>query len=111
YKRTLIFAFSLMTGGYLLAAFARARSFISDYWAFFIAIMTLATGTAFFKPALQGSLAQNLDKTNSSVGWGIFYWTVNIGGFIGPFLATYLLVKPTFAPGADPAIAEAAGKI
>lgn len=97
YKRTLIFAFSLMTGGYLLAAFVRDIPHISNYWAFFIAIMTLATGTAFFKPALQGSIAQNLDKSNSSVGWGIFYWVVNIGGFIGPFLATYLLVKPDAA--------------
>jgi MFS family permease len=97
YKRTLVFAFTLMTGGYVMAAFLRDIQWwggLSNYWIFFIAIMTLATGTAFFKPALQGSIAQSLDKSNSSVGWGIFYWTVNIGGFIGPFLATKMLVKP-----------------
>ncbi len=54
---------------------------------FTFGVVVLATGTAFFKPALQGSLAQNLTRGNSSLGWGIFYWVVNIGAAIGPVLA------------------------
>lgn len=113
YKRTLVFAFSLMTGGYVMAALLRDvvwldasgdRSALarSNYWTLFISIMTLATGTAFFKPALQGSLAQNLTKANSSVGWGIFYWVVNIGGLIGPFVSQALLAKPPADSGMSP---------
>lgn len=99
YKRTLAFAISLMMTGYLLVAFMRDLGFISNYWAFFIAIMTLATGTAFFKPSIQGSLAHNLDKQNSSVGWGIFYWVVNVGAFIGHYLPSILLTLSVALPG------------
>ena len=59
YKRTLAFAISLMMTGYLVIAFARDVPGISNYWSFFTAIMVLATGTAFFKPGLQASLAQS----------------------------------------------------
>ncbi|MDP8205419.1 MAG: MFS transporter [Candidatus Electryonea clarkiae] len=84
YKKTLFFSVSMNIAGYILMAYMRS------YWGFFFGVMVLATGTAFFKPSLQGSLAQNLTKKNSSVGWGIFYWVVNIGAFAGPFLAGYL---------------------
>jgi hypothetical protein len=59
----------------------------------------LATGTAFFKPSIQGALAHNLRKDNSSVGWGVFYWVVNVGAFLGHFLPGVLLVWSTHLPG------------
>lgn len=99
YKRTLGFALSLMLLGYVMIAFLRDVSFISNYWGFFLGIMTLATGTAFFKPSIQGSLAHNLPKEKSSVGWGIFYWVVNVGAFIGHYLPTILLGLSASLPG------------
>lgn len=105
YKRTLGFAVSLMMVGYIMIAFMRDLSFISNYWAFFLAILTLATGTAFFKPSIQGSLAHSLTKETSSVGWGIFYWVVNVGAFIGHFLPSLFLLKGWF--GAEVNSAEA----
>ncbi len=113
YKNTLVFAFTLMTGGYVMAALLRDVIWLpatdtlsaaanSNYWTLFISIMVLATGTAFFKPALQGSLAQNLSKENSSLGWGIFYWVVNIGGLVGPFVSAALLAKPPVDSGMTP---------
>ena len=99
YKRTLAFAISTMMAGYLMIAFMRDLAFMSNYWAFFLGIMTLATGTAFFKPALQGSIAQKLTKANSSVGWGIFYWVVNVGAFIGHYLPAVLLGLSVILPG------------
>src|SRR5512139_2707709 len=86
YKRTLTFAISTMMVGYLMIAFLRDVSFLSNYWGFFSGILVLATGTAFFKPSLQGSLAHNLPKASSSMGWGIFYWVVNVGAFVGHYL-------------------------
>ena len=50
-------------------------------------MIVLATGTAFFKPSIQGSLAHNMTKKNSSLGWGIFYWIVNVGAASAPVLA------------------------
>ncbi|MDR0964939.1 MAG: MFS transporter, partial [Myxococcales bacterium] len=50
----------------------------------------IGTGTALFKPPVQGAVAKSLDEKNSSLGFGIFYWIVNIGGFIAPMAASTL---------------------
>ena len=70
-----------------------------NYWGFFLSIMVFATGTAFFKPSIQGSIAHNLTKENASVGWGVFYWVVNVGAFIGHYLPSILLGLSAFLPG------------
>lgn len=88
YKRVLLFAISANAVGYVMMAN------FHNYYGFFAGILVLATGTAFFKPALQGSLAQNLTKENSSLGWGIFYWVVNVGAVMAPFISTAILGKP-----------------
>jgi POT family proton-dependent oligopeptide transporter len=93
YKRVLFFAISANTVGYIMMAF------MHTYMGFFAGILVLATGTAFFKPALQGTIAQNLTKANSSVGWGIFYWVVNVGAFGAPIFATIILGRPHSAEG------------
>jgi len=99
YKRTLAFSVSLMTTGYVMMAFMRDLTFVNNYWAFFSAILVLATGTAFFKPSIQGSLALLLTKQNSSMGWGIFYWVVNVGAFIGHYMPSLLLGLSVLLPG------------
>ncbi len=88
YKRVLVGAITANVGGYLMMAF------LHSYHGFFAGILVLATGTAFFKPALQGSIAQNLTKERSSLGWGIFYWVVNIGAVTAPVVATMILGSP-----------------
>ena len=102
YKRTLGFALSLMVLGYLMIALLRDVSFISNYWGFFSGVLVLATGTAFFKPSLQGLIAHNLAKENSSVGWAIFYWVVNVGAFIGHYLPAVFLLKGIFGKANSP---------
>ena len=109
YKRTLGFSLVLMMLGYLMIAFLRDVPALSNYWGFFGGILVLATGTAFFKPSLQGSLAQNLTKANSSMGWGIFYWIVNVGAFIGHYLPSAMLALSLFLPGPFHADAHSAG--
>ncbi len=101
YKRTLGFAISLMMIGYVMIAFMRDLPLVSNYSAFLVAILTLATGTAFFKPSIQGSLAHSLTRQTSSVGWGIFYWVVNVGAFIGHFLPSLFLLKGWFGAGVN----------
>lgn len=86
YKNTLAFSITIMTIGYAMVALIRDVPGISNFWALFISIMVMASGTAFFKPSIQGSLAQNLTKVNSSVGWSIFYWVVNVGAFVGHYI-------------------------
>jgi len=84
YKNTLIFAITGNVVGYVM------MGTLTSFAGFTAGVVVLATGTAFFKPSLQGSLAQNVSKSNSSLGWGIFYWVVNVGAAIGPMLANFV---------------------
>ena len=84
YKKTLAVSITLNILGYVLMATQRSL------FGFTFGIVVLASGSALFKPSLQGSLAQNLTSKNSSLGWGIFYWVVNVGAAIAPMLANFL---------------------
>lgn len=86
YKNTIFVSICLKVAGYLLMATQRS------YPGFFFGCLMLALGTAVFKPGIQGTLAQSTSKKNSSVGWGLFYWLVNVGAAIGPPFAGYLHV-------------------
>ena len=59
---------------------------------FFTGAMLLAAGTAIFKPGLQGMIGTVMPKGREAVGWAVFYQMVNVGGFIGPFLAAYMRI-------------------
>jgi POT family proton-dependent oligopeptide transporter len=84
YKQAIALSTVLKIVGYLImAAF-------SSYWGFFGGALFLALGTAIFKPGIQGTLVKCTNRQNSSMAWGIFYQTVNIGAFIGPLLAGYM---------------------
>jgi dipeptide/tripeptide permease len=84
YKKTIGLSATINIIAFVLMANMRS------YAGFFSAVMLLAVGTALFKPALQGTLAQSMTKTNSSVGWGLFYWLVNVGAAIGPPFAGFM---------------------
>lgn len=84
YKRTIFISTLIKIAGYLVMAF------YPTYNGFFCGALLLGAGTAVFKPGIQGSLVKTTRQENSSMAWGIFYQTVNIGGFIGPLLAGLL---------------------
>ena len=81
YKETIFVSTVIKISGYLVMAF------FPSYGGFFAGSLLLATGTAVFKPGIQGTLVNATARDNSSMAWGVFYQTVNIGGFIGPLLA------------------------
>jgi proton-dependent oligopeptide transporter, POT family len=83
-KSTIAISIAIKIAGYILMAIERS------YGGFLFGCLTLALGTAVFKPGVQGTLLLGTTPKNSSVGWGIFYQVVNIGGFLGPPLAGYL---------------------
>lgn len=84
YKKTISLAIVLKIVGYGLMATSH------DFMGFAMGCFTLATGTAIFKPGVQGLIAHNVHEGNASLGWGIFYQLVNIGGFLGPITASLL---------------------
>lgn len=71
---------------------ARPKGLDQVYGVFFAGAMLLALGTAVFKPGVQGLIANQMPKSAASLGWGLFYQMVNIGGFLGPLIAGYLRV-------------------
>ncbi|MSP93310.1 MAG: MFS transporter [Myxococcales bacterium] len=84
YKQTIAVSTVVKIMGYLVMAT------FPTYAGFFAGAMLLATGTAIFKPGIQGTLVKATKRENSSMAWGIFYQTVNIGGFLGPLVAGYM---------------------
>ncbi len=81
YKKVLILSFSMYVIGYYMVG-----TFDAYGWVFF-AYIFLATAGAFFKPIVSAMVAKTTNDETSSIGFGIFYMMVNIGGFIGPFIA------------------------
>lgn len=81
YKETIFASTVVKISGYLVMAL------FPTYYGFFAGAILLATGTAIFKPGIQGTLVKATKRENSSVAWAIFYQTVNIGGFLGPLVA------------------------
>jgi len=80
YKKTLLFAFVVMSTGYF------ATSLFHSYVPVFLSLLLMATGAGFFKPIISGTIARVTDESNSSLGFGIFYWSINLGAFIFPLI-------------------------
>src|SRR5690606_5616011 len=87
YKRMLFLSYTVyITGFYMIG------SFDTFGWMFFAFVWT-CIGGALFKPIISGMIARTTNEETSSIGFGIFYMMVNIGGFIGPFIAGVLMQK------------------
>ncbi|MGC4070306.1 MAG: MFS transporter [Polyangiaceae bacterium] len=84
YKRTIFISTLVKITSYLIMATW------PSYVGFFCGALFLATGTAIFKPGIQGTLVLATTRNNSSMAWGIFYQLVNVGGWIGPLVAAFL---------------------
>ena len=84
YKETIFVSTIVKISGYLCMAW------FPTFWGFFLGAVLLASGTAIFKPGIQGTLVKATSRRNSSMAWGIFYQTVNIGGWMGPLVAGLL---------------------
>jgi POT family proton-dependent oligopeptide transporter len=84
YRRMLLVAFSLLATGY----FAAGR--MSSYALVFLALLVMATGSGLFKPIISGTVARTTDERTSSVGFGIYYWMINLGAFLAPLVVSVL---------------------
>lgn len=84
YKISLTIAYVVMILGYY------TMGHVDTYWSMYFAFLFVALGAAFFKPVASGIVAKSTDKSNGTLGFGIFYMMVNIGGFIGPAMSSYL---------------------
>lgn len=85
YRRTLLVAFTLLGLGYSLTGLATS-------WAgVFGALVVMAFGAGTFKPIPSGTIARITTPENSTLGFGIFYWTINLGAFLFPVVVVNTL--------------------
>ena len=84
YRRMLLFAFSLLATGYF------AAGYMSSYALVFLALLVMAVGAGLFKPIISGTIARTTDERTSSIGFGIYYWMINVGAFLAPLVVSWL---------------------
>ncbi len=83
YRRMVLVAFALLTAGY----FASGR--VSSYALVFLFLLLMATGGGLFKPIISGTIARTTDERTSAIGFGIYYWMINVGAFAAPLLVSW----------------------
>ncbi|RMD48554.1 MAG: MFS transporter, partial [Ignavibacteria bacterium] len=81
FKKMLITAFLILVPSYYLLG--QMKTFPT----FFFAFMLVALGAGTFKPVIIGTISKTTNEKTGSMGFGIFYMMVNIGGFVGPIIA------------------------
>lgn len=80
YRKVLFFAFFTMSLGYWFAGFS------TTYMTVFSSLILVALGAGFFKPMIVGTISRVTDESTSSLGFGIFYWSINLGAFLFPLI-------------------------
>ncbi len=102
YRKTLFFAFAVMSSGYFLTSIS------TSYSAVFLSLTLMAIGAGTFKPIISGTIARTTNESNSSLGFGIYYWSINLGAFLFPLLLVpylkslgwnYILLMAAFGTG------------
>lgn len=91
YRYTLMFAFFVMSVGYFLT------SLVSSYALVFASLILMVIGAGTFKPIISGTIARVTDKTNSTLAFGIFYWTINLGAFLFPLILVPILKQYSYS--------------
>lgn len=96
-------AFSLLGIGYFLT------SQMTDYFAVYAALVIMGFGAGAFKPVISGTIAKVTDEKTSSLGFGIYYWAINLGAFLFPMFivpalksinGSYVIIASAIGTGA-----------
>lgn len=85
YRKLLMGAFAVMSIGYLFTGLS------NTYPTVFASLLLMVCGAGCFKPIISGTIARSTNEHNSTLGFGIFYWTINLGAFLVPLLIIPIL--------------------
>jgi dipeptide/tripeptide permease len=100
FKKAFSFAFFVLAIGYFLIGSTGMAAFSSWYEnknlfpILSVILIFTAIGGSFIKPSVLGTVALTTTSETKSLGYAIYYWLVNMGAAIGPFLA--YLVRDSF---------------
>lgn len=87
YKKVLLLAFLTYISGFFMI------QHFNSFGMVFVSFIWICVGGAFFKPIISAMISKTTNEETASIGFGIFYMMVNIGGWIGPFVAGIVLGK------------------
>ncbi len=90
YRKILFFSFVVMSLGYFFVGLS------TSYPIVFASLLFMAIGAGFFKPIISGTIAHETDSENSSMGFGIYYWSINLGAFLFPLILVPFLKEKSY---------------
>ncbi|MGE5125255.1 MAG: MFS transporter [Betaproteobacteria bacterium] len=64
--------------------------FTKSYSGIVLTMLSIGLAAGIFKPLVSGTVRALTDKSNKTLGFGIFYAMVNVGGSFGPVVAGHL---------------------
>ncbi len=91
YRKILMGAFVVMSVGYYFSGIS------TGYETVFASLLFMNIGAGFFKPLISGTIARVTDEQNSSLGFGVYYWSINLGAFIFPLILIPLLKEISYS--------------
>jgi dipeptide/tripeptide permease len=84
FKKVLIVSYLAYLPSILLLIFTRSFSGVA------LTMLSIGLAAGIFKPLVSGTVRAVTDRTNKTLGFGIFYAMVNVGGSFGPMIAGHL---------------------
>lgn len=81
YRRMFMMSALVMVPSYLLLQLPRG------FYSFFLVYLLVACGHGMFKPVVISTVVKSTNERTGTLGFGIFYMMVNIGGLVGPIVA------------------------
>jgi POT family proton-dependent oligopeptide transporter len=93
FKRSLMACFGIFSIGYFMIGLGGlplgqplVEAFGAKAW-MLIALVVTAIGGSLIKPSIVGTVARTTTEDSKALGYSIYYTLVNIGGFVGPYIA------------------------
>ena len=96
FRRALSLAYLILSGSYFLLGsigapwLAPVRDAVPLVVLVTVVLMLPALGVALVKPCVVGTTARSSHANVRSIGYSIYYTLVNIGGFCGPLMASWV---------------------
>ena len=96
FRRALSLAYLILAGSYFLLGslgapwLAPVRNAVPLVGLVTVVLMLPALGVALVKPCVVGTTARAAHENVRSLGYSIYYTLVNIGGALGPFVASWV---------------------
>ncbi len=96
FRRALSLAYLILAGSYFLLGslgapwLAPVRNAVPLVVLVTVVLMLPALGVALVKPSVVGTTARAAHENVRSIGYSIYYTLVNIGGALGPFVASWV---------------------